>query len=248
MEEPTFELSTSSEPAAPAVETPSTPENQENITGDTVETPAPTVTPEANNEPMLYDTPDGRKVSAEILQKEWKENFLPDYTRKSQELAEIRRKDVEINKVIDIPAWKQPDYIPESYADVIEIAKQEALKELETKATREQDRMKAVQTQVETEIAELKKTDPTLDENSLFAHATKYGFNNVKTAYQNMSDMKKSVIEVEQRTLKNMESRRAVPVAVPVAKVPDMPGEYDSKISKMYNSASDYLDSIRNKI
>ncbi|HBZ37384.1 MAG TPA: hypothetical protein DEO59_02530, partial [Balneola sp.] len=68
-----------------------TPEAVPEATPSPEETPTPVegetpteVTPE---EPMLYETPDGRQVTAEVLQKEWKENFLPEFTRKSQALA-----------------------------------------------------------------------------------------------------------------------------------------------------------------
>jgi len=39
----------------------------------------------------LFDLPDGRKVPAEELSKEWKENFYPEFTRRSQQLAEFKK-------------------------------------------------------------------------------------------------------------------------------------------------------------
>jgi len=39
----------------------------------------------------LFELPDGRKVTAEQLSKEWKENFYPEFTRRSQQLAELKR-------------------------------------------------------------------------------------------------------------------------------------------------------------
>jgi predicted NAD-dependent protein-ADP-ribosyltransferase YbiA (DUF1768 family) len=39
----------------------------------------------------LFELPDGRKVDASTLSKEWKENFYPEFTRRSQKLAEIER-------------------------------------------------------------------------------------------------------------------------------------------------------------
>jgi len=39
----------------------------------------------------LFSLPDGRKVPAEELSKEWKENFYPEFTRRSQQLAEFKK-------------------------------------------------------------------------------------------------------------------------------------------------------------
>jgi len=39
----------------------------------------------------LFNLPDGRKVPAEELSKEWKENFYPEFTRRSQQLADFKR-------------------------------------------------------------------------------------------------------------------------------------------------------------
>lgn len=57
----------------------------------------------------LYDLPDGRKVDAKTLSREWKENFMPDYTKKSQRLSEYEKSQLEAetraedsaNKAID---------------------------------------------------------------------------------------------------------------------------------------------------
>ena len=39
----------------------------------------------------LFELPDGRKVDGQTLAKEFKENFIPEFTRKSQELAELKK-------------------------------------------------------------------------------------------------------------------------------------------------------------
>jgi predicted NAD-dependent protein-ADP-ribosyltransferase YbiA (DUF1768 family) len=46
-------------------------------------------------EKELYELPDGRKVDSATLSKEWKENFYPEFTRRSQKLAEIERQKTE---------------------------------------------------------------------------------------------------------------------------------------------------------
>ena len=50
---------------------------------------------EKGEEAELFELPDGRKVDAKSLTREWKENFLPDYTKKAQRLAEIDRQSTE---------------------------------------------------------------------------------------------------------------------------------------------------------
>ena len=209
-----------------------------------VEDPAADPTPPAAEEP-LYDLPDGRKVNAESLQKEWKDNFLPEFTRKSQALAEIeRKKDL---SGPDEPAWKSPDYVPENYAEVIELAKREAINEIQGSYQAEQNRIKAVQSTVDTEISELKKTDPKLDENALFVHANKYGFRDLKAAHTNMVDMRKAIVDVEQRTVKNLKTREADLISTGAgAELPDT-GGYDPKSMSQFESATEYLNFIKGK-
>jgi len=43
----------------------------------------------------LFEMPDGKQVDAATLAKEWKENFYPEFTRRSQKLAEIERQSQE---------------------------------------------------------------------------------------------------------------------------------------------------------
>lgn len=207
--------------------------------------PTPEVTPKVD-EPILYETPDGRKVDAETLQKEWKENFLPEFTRKSQRLAEIEGKK-DITNPKDEPDWKKPDYVPQNYGEVIELAKKEALDQIQRDAREQEERIKSVQTAVDNEIAELKKIDPKLDENSLFAHANKYGFGSLKAAHSNMTDMRKAIVETEQRTVKNLKTREADPISAGANG--DLPADagYDPKEMSQFDSATEYLNFIRGK-
>lgn len=43
------------------------------------------------SEQELFELPDGRKVDASSLSKEWKEKFYPEFTKRSQELSELRK-------------------------------------------------------------------------------------------------------------------------------------------------------------
>lgn len=173
---------------------------------------------------MLYDLPDGRRVNAETLAKEFKENFLPDYTRKSQKLSQYESINNPPKPAEDIPEWQKPGYQPQSWAEAIQIAKQEAIKDLATAAQQEDARMAAIATEVDTQIAEIKAADPQLDENALFLHANKYGFRDLKAAHVNMQDLKKVAADTEQRVLKNIKTRGGDPVAVQ----PGTPGASDA--------------------
>lgn len=46
---------------------------------------------ESGKDENLYTLPDGREVDAETLSKEWKENFYPEFTKRSQELKKLRK-------------------------------------------------------------------------------------------------------------------------------------------------------------
>jgi len=223
-------------------ETPLTPEETPE------ETPA-TPTPESTEkeEETLYETPDGRKVNARQLQTEWKDNFLPEFTRKSQALAEIER-EKELNKPpIDEPEWKKDDYVPQNYAEVIELAKREAINEMQNTAKAEQDRVTSIQTAVEDELATLKTKDASLDENALFQHANKYGFQNLTTAYANMTDMKKSAIDIEKRTVKNIKTRESDPIStVPGGNISEDSG-YDPSEMSNFDGAAEFLAHVKGK-
>ncbi len=228
------------EPAAPSPEEPAKTEEV------TPENPAPE-TPEASAEPQLFELPDGRKVDAATLEREWKENFLPEFTRKSQALAEVERgKTKDINPPKDgEPKWKSPEYVPENYAEVIEIATQEAERRREAKEKAEAERVEAIHTQVEAEVTSLKKIEPKLDENALFAHANKYGFSNLTAAYKNMVDMRKVVIETEQRTIKNVKAREKEEVSGGSSGATSPDDGYDPNEMSQFTGAVEFLNRLK---
>lgn len=237
--ESNMELVDSSAPVAePSPEVPV--EKVETPADPTPETTFPVV------EPTLYDLPDGRKVDAETLSKEFRENFLPEFTRKSQALAEIERKK-ELNNPDDVPDWKKPDYVPENYGEVIELAKAEAIREMQNASQAEQERVASIHKEVDTQLSEIKKLDPKLDENSLFVHANKYGFRDLKTAYSNMADMKKALVYVEQRTVKNLKTRESDPISTGAGgEAPDTSG-FDPTLLSQFDGAAEYLAYIKGK-
>lgn len=252
-----FELSGSSD-SAPApveetvVDTPSeTTETEVPAPEKAVEDPAGDPTPEAPSESeKLYETPDGRKVTADELSKLWKENFYPEFTRKSQELSELKRGKELNNEVKDEKPWDSPDYTPETYADLIKIAKEEAKKEIFASREKEIAAQAEIKSRIENEINELKKIDPSLDENTLFQHANKYGFSDLRAAHSSLTDFKKAVIEAEQRTLNNLKKREAIPVAGANVKKETPSGDFDAEAVAMFDSPADYykhLTSLKNK-
>jgi len=171
----------------------------------------------AQTEPELYELPDGRKVDANTLSKEWKENFLPEFTRKSQAL-----KSYESEKTINQPEekpYQNPDWTPQTYAELIELAKQEVKQDLEQSKIREIEQRKALEDAVVTELTELKKQDPALNENSLFLHANEYrdkygiSFPNLTAAYKHMKDIQSLTKNVQQTTAKNI-AKRSDPVSI----------------------------------
>lgn len=224
------------EPVAPAVE----PAPVEPI-APTTEEPA-AVEPAA---PVLYKLPDGRQVDAAGLQREY-ENLLPEFTRKSQELAALKTTTQPITT--EQPAWKDPNFAPTSWAEAIEIAKAEALREMTAKATEAQQAEAAVRTNVETQLAEIKATDPKVDENALFEHAVKYGFNDLKAAHSNYKAMKDVALTTEQRVLKNLGTRAADPIATtptPPAVAP--PSSQIPANNGQFRGALDFLEALKNK-
>lgn len=212
-----------------------------------VETPSPEPTEEApapveNSEPKeeLYELPDGRKVDAVTLSKEWKENFYPDYTRKSQALA-AKEKAPEINNPVSTPddPFSDPDYVPQSYAEIIKIAEERAIKAIDQRTQQATERQQAIESAVEGQLNTIREQDPNLNENALFLHANKYGFRDLSIAYQNMKDMNLLAKTVQQTTAKNI-AKRADPVSTTQGKANGLQADPSA-----FSNARDYLRSIR---
>lgn len=228
-----------------AVEPSDVPVSLETEPTPSVETPAEPVAPteptepvvpptEPPAEPVLYELPDGRKVDAETLSKEWKENFYPDYTRKSQALAAKET----------VPITTEPtkssldDWQPTSYAEIVEKAKQEMKLELEREAIEREASVKAVEDAVSGQLTEVKTKDPTVNETALFQHAMKYGFRDLRLAHQNMQDMANAIKTTQQVTAKNVQKRTD-----PVSVTPGATGARPDP--SQFKSAQDYLRSLK---
>ena len=193
-----------------------------------------TVTPA---EPVveLFELPDGRKVDAATLTKEWKDNFLPDYTRKSQALAAKETSTLPTEKPKN--PYADPAYVPESYDEILNVATERALRAIESKEQERVEAQKALQTAVETQLAEVRQIDPQFNENSLFQHAVKYGFRDLKLAHQNMKDMASVVKTTKQQTAADI-AKRQDPVSV-------SPGAIGAKPDpSQFSTAQEYLRAL----
>jgi len=197
-------------------------ENQTPVTAPDAEVTEPTtVEPEAPQEPQeivnqeqapsepdLYELPDGRKVDGNTLVKEWKENFLPDYTKKSQELSKMK----EVAPPTEAKPWEDENWVPNSYKEVIEIAEQRAIEKIKSEQEQERLYRSQLESSINSEIEEIKKSDPSVNENSIYLHANKFGFTSLTKAYENMQEIKRVEQSTEQRVLKNIQSRGMEPV------------------------------------
>lgn len=166
---------------------------------------------------------------------------MPDYTIKSQRLAQVESTFTKPQE--NIPEWKKPDYVPKSYGELIEIAEQRAIEKLREQAIEEDTQKAEVAKQVDATIADIRKTDSKLDENALFQHATKYGFRDLKQAYNNMQAIRNAEIATEQRVLKNLKGRQD-----PVSGVQgggNAPTGSDPNIGRKYGSALEYFQRIK---
>lgn len=198
------------------------------------EAPAEPVEPAQPAEPVqeLYELPDGRKVDAGTLSKEWKENFYPDYTRKSQALA-AKELPTEPAKPHSDPEWA-----PQTYAELIEVAKQEMKADIEREKQAIIDQQQAIENTVSSQLESVKKVDPNVNENALFLHATKYGFRDLTVAHQNMKDMAELAKNVQKTTANNI-AKRSDPVSV-------SPGATGSRPDpSAFSNAREYLRSIK---
>lgn len=229
------------EPSETVEVVPSVDENGNTLPDTPSATPEPTVPavpePVTPTEPELFELPDGRKVDGATLTKEWKENFLPDYTRKSQELAKRTDPGSTLpTKPADPLA--DPNWQPQTYAELIDIAKQRINEDLAAKEQERIDAQLALETQVTAQLDSIKKEDPSLNENALFQHATKYGFRDLKFAYQNMKDMNDAMKKVQTITAQNIAKRND-----PVSGSPGATGARPDPSN--FASASEYLRSLK---
>lgn len=194
-----------------AVETPPAPSNNATETPKTVETTT-TETPAAGGttDAVLYDLPDGRKVDGATLQTVYKE-LLADYTPKAQKLSQFEKAGIQvadpnINKTPQNP-WDDPNWVPKNYAEIVAASKEAFKAETAAEQQRVEVARQEVTKQVDTELGEIKKLEPNVSEDLLFAHATKYGFTSLTQAFANMRDLNVAIKQTQAQTQKNLNNR-----------------------------------------
>lgn len=182
--------------------------------------------PTANSE--LYELPDGRKVDAQTLATEWKEKFMPEFTRRSQALSNYERGQQQqtsqqqpiqqtapnSNPEQPVAPWREQGWIPNSYNEIIEAAKWEIKAEVAQEQQVLEQARKQVNDMVEQQLTEIRKMEPNVSEELLFQHASKYGFSDLRVAFKNMQDFNIAVKRTEQRVQQNLQSRANEPIAV----------------------------------
>jgi len=202
----------------------------------------------------LVELPDGRKVDPATASKEYR-SLLADHTRKSQELAKLKGNPAptapngtpnpNINNA-PLRKWEDPNWQPSSYKELLDVGEEKKAYEAEQARIAKEAEDAHLATTIDSQIEEIKKTDPTLNVNALYQHATKYQFGlNLKGAYLNMKDMAANVKKAQEITAQNINKRNADPVAGNtggVGVVPD--GDvYDPSARRM--SASDFLRNLK---
>lgn len=223
------------EPIDEAVEQP----NQDDQPEETPEEETPSEPPkEEPSEPQLYELPDGRKATPEEVLEEYKK-LQSDYTRKSQELSNYK-------KPGEPKEYQKEDFEPKSYAELIEIAKQAALEEIEQKSLAEKEREQQLEQEIESKLSEIKKVDPNLDENKLFAHAAKWGFRDLSLAHQNMKEMNNVIESTKKQTIESIQKRSKDPVAGKQKQVATEPSDDYYEGGYTNRSLVDVLREIKN--
>lgn len=208
---------------------------------ETEETTEPAKEP-AKAEENLVELPDGRKLPPKEAEIEYR-NLYSEFTRKSQKLATYEKgpesKITNDNKPAETKEW-----VPQTWEEVLERSKQALREDLEREKTLEQEQRQQNETAVLTQLEEIKKENPTLNETQLFNHALKYNFRDLKLAYSNMKDMQASIKKATETTAQNIQKRNAEPISGGPQGGSTFDGDtYDPGARNM--SMVDYLRSIK---
>lgn len=175
-------------------------------------------------EPKTFETPDGRKLTAEELEKEWKENFLPDYTKKSQELAALKKPLDSDPQPKD--KWRDPSYQPQTWDEILAEAETRAERRIFSRLDADKEVQRKVEEerttiakQIDDEVVKIKETDKTLDENDMFtfsAEKAKKGvqYSSVNALYEDYKMVREARIKGQQDAMRYMTRREGQNVGV----------------------------------
>jgi len=204
---------------------------------DAPDTDAPAeTTPAAENE--LYELPDGRKVDAATLSQEWKENFMPEFTRRSQDLAAFRQGQQRSPEPAEADPLNDPDYIPPTYGTLAEQIEQRILGGMQARQQAEQDARQSLEDGAVAQLTEVKQSDPTVNEGRLLQHAMKYQFTDLRLAHASMRDTDAAVKAAMTHTKDNGTAR--------IDPVSNRPGAAGTTLNPdAFASSVDYLRALK---
>lgn len=205
-----------SEPAAAATETPAA-----TLSGTDGES-ASAAAPVPANSQSLYKYGD-RELTGDQFYEEVMGNLLPEYTRKAQELARLggagtKGPDITINSPQEVPTdevpyWENPDWKPESAADLVKATTDMIQYGAERGQRAQAAREAVIENEAKIILEAIKKVDPNLNEDLLFAHANKYHFDDLTAAYINMKDTIRIADEQRQEGARTAAAKQADPIA-----------------------------------
>lgn len=233
-----------------AVETPA-PSNANDAGTQNGGSPAASADKGTATEQPLYDLPDGRKVDGATLQNVYKD-LLGDYTQKAQTLSQFEKAGIQVKTepTINTPQnpWEDPNWVPKNYAEIVAASKQAFKAEAEAQTKAEADARAVVTQQIDTELGEIKKLEPNVSEDLLFAHATKYGFTSLKQAFTNMRDLNVAIKATQAQTQKNLANRANEVINTKGGEISTKAEGIDYRqVTQKGTSAIDFLQRIQGK-
>lgn len=189
-------------------------------------------------EPELFELPDGRKVDATTLSQEWKENFMPEFTRRSQDLAVFRQGQQHNPAEAPLDPLNDPDYIPPTYGTLAEQIEQRILGGMQARQQAEQAQRQALEDNAVAQLTEVKQLDPNVNEGRLLQHAMKYQFADLRVAFASMRDTDAAVKAAMTHTKGNGEAR--------IDPVSTRPGAVGAPLNPdAFSSSVDYLRALK---
>lgn len=246
-------------PAAPVVETPTPAAPIQVEAPATAQVAPPTETEstpggsvaEPQSQPVETFKYAGREVTAKELYEITTQNLLPAYTKATQELSRYKQGGTTINGTETPPVapnaaqkpWEDPNWVPESYGDVVKLATENAKEELRRDAELQAQFAEEAKTITDTALAEIRKTDPGLNEDALFSHINKFGFTDVKLGYENFKMVQEAKREAAAAAAKI--TRQEDPIAGKTGAILAADDGYDPSNIGQYESATDALRAIK---
>ena len=199
-------------PVTPPEGTPVTPDNGQG-------SPATPVTPDNGTDVQpdevvtLVELPDGRKVTPQVAVEEYK-RLQGEFTKKTQELAELKR-----DQAPQAKPWQDPSYQPQTWEEVMQIATEEAVNRIRSEDAERTERERAANDALETEIRAIKSVDSSLDSDAVLNFSNKrmetlgIRYPSFSAAYSDYKFMQKQEKLTEKRVIEQKKQREADPVS-----------------------------------